>query len=256
MNPHLNFKIYGQGQPVIILHGLFGTLDNWHSFAIMLENAGYMAILLDQRDHGRSEHTHDFNYEILAKDLFSFLEENWIYEGTIIGHSMGGKTCLKYIADYDPTNFKFVIVDIGIKKYKEGHLEIFEALLSINLDEITSRSQVENILMDGLKNRSIVQFLMKNLTRTKSGGFEWKINLPLLYKNYEHILEAIHFKHESLAETLFIRGGQSRYILDEDWPQIQKILPDSQLITIEDAGHWVHAEKPDELFNTIIDFIK
>ncbi len=256
MNPQLNYKIYGQGKPVVILHGLFGTLDNWHNFAKKLQEKGYMAILVDQRDHGRSEHTNDFNYPILAQDLQLFLEENWIYEGIIIGHSMGGKTCLEYISDYNPTDFKFVIIDIGIKQYEEGHMDIFNALMSVQLDTITSRNEVEDILMNAIKDNGVVQFLMKNLTRTLEGGFKWKINLPLLYKNYDNILKAIKFKEPSNVETLFIRGEHSGYIQDEDWPEIQKNLPNSQLKTIYGAGHWVHADRPVELFDTIIDFIK
>ncbi len=256
MNPALNYKIYGQGQPVIILHGLFGTLDNWHNFAKKLEEAGYMAILIDQRDHGRSEHTQAFSYPILAQDLHQFLEENWIYGGTIIGHSMGGKTCLQYLANYNTEDFKYVIIDIGIKQYEEGHNDIFEALLSVPIDTIKTRSEAETILMEKIKDKGVVQFLMKNLTKVPEGPYAWKVNLQLLYENYDHILEAIHFKDEVLAETLFIRGSKSNYIQDQDWPEIQDALPNGRLITIEDAGHWVHADKPIELFNEIIDFIK
>ena len=256
MNPELNYKIYGQGQPVVILHGLFGTLDNWHNFAKKLEDAGYMAILIDQRDHGRSGHTREFSYPILAQDLHRFLEENWIYGGAIIGHSMGGKTCLQYLADYNTEDFKFVIIDIGIRRYEGGHSDIFDALMSVPVDKITTRGEAETILMDKIQDKGVVRFLMKNLTRTPDGPYTWKVNLPLLYENYGHILEAIKFKDEILAETLFIRGGKSDYIQDNDWPEIQAALPNSRLITIEDAGHWVHADKPVELFNAIIDFIK
>lgn len=256
MNPELNYKIYGQGQPVIILHGLFGTLDNWHNFGKKLEEAGYMAILVDQRDHGRSAHTDTFNYAALATDLHHFLEENWIYGGTIIGHSMGGKTCLEYLADYLPTDFNFVIIDIGIKRYAEGHRDIFDALMSIPIHEITTRSEAESILIEKIRDRGVVQFLMKNLTKTKEGPYEWKVNLPLLYKNYNHILDEIVFRDPSMVETLFIRGERSDYIQDEDWSKIQEALPNSQLITIAGAGHWVHADKPDELFSAIIDFIR
>lgn len=256
MRPHLNYKIYGNGQPVVILHGMFGTLDNWHNMAKKLEEAGFMAILIDQRDHGRSDHTNTFNYSVLAEDLQQFLTDNWIYEGTIIGHSMGGKTCLQYMSDNNPDSFKFVIIDIGIKKYEDGHTDIFEALMSVHPDQIESRKQAEAILMKSINDDVVVQFLMKNLTRSKNGHFEWKVNLQLLYDNYDRILEAISFKHTSDAQTLFIRGSKSNYILDDDWSLIHKTIPHSHLITIQGAGHWVHADKPVELFNHIIDFIK
>lgn len=256
MSPQLNYKIIGQGPPIIILHGLFGMLDNWLNIAKMLEEAGYMVILLDQRDHGRSEHTNDFSYPLLANDLLHFMEENWIHEAILIGHSMGGKTSLQFVADHDSMISKLLIIDIGKKTYLGGHKDVFEALFAVDIDKIHTREEVQIILMDHLNSIGTVQFLMKNLTRRKEGGFEWKMNLPLIFNNYNNILKEINFLHPVYTETLFIRGGKSDYITDEDWPEIQKTLPFAKLSTINDAGHWVHADQPVELFNKIIDFIK
>jgi esterase len=255
MIPNLNYKIIGQGQPIIILHGLFGMLDNWLNIAKKLETAGFMSILVDQRDHGRSERTHDFNYKLLASDLSSFMEENWIHDAILLGHSMGGKTVLQYMAEHDSGISKSIIVDIGLKKYKGGHQEVFEALFAVDLLKVDSRSEVEDILSSHLKDIGTVQFLMKNLTRKPEGGFEWKMNLNLLYKNYQHILDGIHFDHPIETPTLFIRGDQSDYILDEDWPEILENIPNAKLKSIKNAGHWVHADQPDELFQVIIDYI-
>jgi pimeloyl-ACP methyl ester carboxylesterase len=256
MRPKLNYKIIGKGKPIIILHGLFGMLDNWLNMAKKLDEAGYMVILVDQRDHGRSEHSSDFSYPLLSEDLFHFMEDNWIHEAILIGHSMGGKTGLQFISEHESMVTKFIVIDIGIKKYEGGHQEVFDALFSIDIESVQSRNEVENAMMSRLHDYGTVQFLMKNLTRKKDGGFEWKMNLTLLFANYEKILDGITFTHPCFTETCFIKGSDSNYILDEDMGEILKSLPKARLITIPDAGHWVHADKPNELFNEIIDFIR
>jgi esterase len=256
MSPQLNYKIIGQGKPVIILHGLFGMLDNWLNMSKKLEASGYMVILIDQRDHGRSEHTDDFSYPLLADDLYRFMEDNWIHDAVLIGHSMGGKTSLQFVADHESSISKMIVIDIGIKKYKGGHQDVFDALFAVDLNQAQSRNDVQNVLMQHLHNLGTVQFLMKNLTRQKEGGFEWKMNLTLLHQKYQNILDGITFSHICDTDTLFIRGDLSDYIVDDDWNSIQKMLPKAKLKTIKDAGHWVHVDQPDELFSTIIDFIK
>ncbi|KXK40929.1 MAG: alpha/beta fold hydrolase [Saprospiraceae bacterium] len=255
MSPILNFRILGQGTPVIILHGLFGMLDNWVSFGKKLEDAGYMAVLLDQRDHGRSEHTTDFSYPLLAGDLRRFMDENWMFEAIMMGHSMGGKTCLQFVNEFESYVRKLIIVDMGIKQNVDGHQAVFDALFSFNPDKINSRNEAQSAMMQYVNDPATVQFLMKNLTRKKDGGYEWKMNLPLLHEKYTNIIEAIRFNHPVDTEALFIRGSRSDYILDEDWPEIQQTFPNATLKTVEGAGHWVHADRPDELFQIIIDFI-
>ena len=256
MNPTLNFKTVGQGPPVIILHGLFGTLDNWLTTARKLEDEGFMTFLIDQRDHGRSDHTDAFNYTLLADDILRFMEENWIHETILIGHSMGGKTGLKFVSEHEDMVTKFIVIDICFRKYPSGHEDVFEALLKVDLNKIKSRKEVQDILMNKINNQGTVQFLMKNLTRKIEGGFEWKLNLSLLYKEYENILDEIKFDHPCETKTLFIRGSRSNYIRDEDIPVIQKTFPNSRIVTIEGAGHWVHVDKPNELFEEINAFIR
>lgn len=256
MTPQLNYKILGQGSPIIILHGLFGMLDNWMNMAKRLEAEGYMVILVDQRDHGRSPHTDEFSYALLSEDLFHFMDENWIHNSILIGHSMGGKTSLQFVSEHESMISKLLVIDIGLKKYTGGHQDVFDALFAIDIKNVQNRDEVQSILMKKLNDLGTVLFLMKNLTRNKVGGFEWKMNLPLLYQKYQNILSNISFSHSCETETLFIRGDRSNYILDDDWSQITEILPNAQLKTITDAGHWVHVDQPDELFNTIIDFIR
>lgn len=255
MTVSLNHKIIGQGPPVIILHGLFGMLDNLLLLAKRLEEAGYMAILIDQRNHGRSPHTLEMDYQLMSDDLAHFMSDNWIHDATIIGHSMGGKTALQFTAEHENMVSKLVVIDIGIKKYHHGHDQVFDALFAVPIDTVESRSQVQDILMSKLNDKGTVQFLMKNLSRDPNGGFNWKANLHTLHLRYENIIDGVKFNHPCDTETLFIRGGKSNYIHDDDIQDIKKVLPHAHFNTIEHASHWVHVDAPDELFSQINDFI-
>lgn len=256
MSIQLNHRIIGKGKPIIILHGLFGMLDNWLTIARRLEAAGYMSILIDQRDHGKSDHTHDFNYALLSQDLFDFMEANWIHQSIILGHSMGGKTAMQFAAEHESMVEKLIVVDMGLKKYSGGHSSVFEALFSVNLDSIQSRDDAEMQLALKIREPEVVQFLMKNLSRTKEGAYAWKMNLNLLFEKYDQILAPVNISSPCMLETLFIRGRKSDYIRDEDFAEICTKFPNARIHTIEEAGHWVHADRPDELFNRIIDFIQ
>lgn len=255
MSIQLNHRIIGKGKPIIILHGLFGMLDNWLTIARRLEAAGYMSILVDQRDHGRSDHTNDFNYSLLSQDLFDFMESNWIHESIILGHSMGGKTAMQFAAEHESMVDKLIVVDMGPKRYAGGHNDIFDALFAVNLESIQSREEAEMQLALKIREPEVVQFLMKNLSRTKEGMYAWKMNLSLLYEKYDQILAPVNIPSPCLVDALFIRGRKSDYIRDEDFAEICTKFPNAQIHTIEEAGHWVHADRPDELFNRIIDFI-
>jgi len=251
---NLNHKIYGQGEPLIILHGLFGMLDNWQTLAKRFAEK-YMVIAIDQRNHGRSPHLAEHNYPLMANDLKEFLENNWIYKAHILGHSMGGKTALQFAMDFPDMVDKLVSVDMGIKKYPGGHDAIFEALFSIDIKNLEKRSDAQEQLMTKIDDLGVVQFLMKNLSRKKEGGFAWKMNLDALHKDYQNILSPIEGT-EFGGETLFVRGGASRYVLDEDWNSIQELFPNSKLETVDGAGHWVHAVAPEELFGIVSEFLQ
>jgi esterase len=252
----LNYKVYGSGQPLVILHGLFGMLDNLQLLARKLEQAGYMVYLVDQRDHGKSPHTEVFNYEVLAEDLNQFLEDNWLHQVILIGHSMGGKTAMQFVSHYTTDIRKLIVVDIAPKAYPRGHESVFDALLSIDLAGLSSRNDAEEMLMSKLNDIGTVQFLMKNLSRKKEGGFEWKMNLPLLHQSYPNILSEITTDHPVGLDVLFIQGEHSGYILDSDKEDILKKFPDAKFELIPDAGHWVHADAPDALYQSVIRFIE
>ncbi len=250
----LNFKTFGHGDPIIILHGLFGTLDNWQTIARHLANH-HSVYIVDQRNHGRSPHMAEMDYPAMAEDLKHFLERHWIYKTHIIGHSMGGKTAMQFALDFPDMVDKLVVVDIAPKTYPGGHEAIFEALFAVKPDEIQDRSQAENILAGRIPDNGVVQFLLKNLSRSKHGGYEWKMNLPVILKDYPKILAGINSDEKFEKPVLFIRGAKSNYIQDEDWPGILRLFPDARLQTIENAGHWVHADAPDALLKSVEHFL-
>ena len=251
----LNYKSFGAGEPVVILHGLFGMLDNWQTIAKKLADK-HKVFIVDQRDHGRSPHTDAINYPLMADDLLNFLDDHSIYDPTIIGHSMGGKTAMQLALDYPDMLEKLVIVDIAPVKYAGHHDAIFESLLSVDLSKATSRKEVEQQLETMIKTYSVRQFLMKNLTRNGSGGYSWKMNLPILYRDYRDLLEDVDGQLPFAKPSLFIRGGQSEYVPDETIPLIHERFPGAEIVTFPGAGHWVHADVPNELLAEIRHFLE
>ncbi len=251
----LNYKSFGQGEPVIILHGLFGTLDNWQTIAKQLAE-DYMVFIVDLRNHGRSPHVDEHTYKAMADDIQIFLSENWIYGAHVIGHSMGGKTAMRLALDYPELVNKLVVVDMGIKENEPGHQAIFKALLGLDLENVTSRGEASAVLQKGIEDSGVRQFLLKNLTRKLEGGYEWKMNLSVIHAHYNDILEAIEHDDTFDNPTLFLRGGQSDYVLDEDFEAIQELFTDATLATIEKSGHWVHAAAPKDFLRIVRAFLK
>lgn len=251
----LHHKILGHGDPVIILHGLFGTLDNWQTVGRLLGET-YQVFLVDQRNHGRSPHIPEHTFQAMAADLGHFMEFNWIHHTHLIGHSMGGKTAMQFALQHPEKVGKLVVVDIGPKAYAGGHEHIFDALLSIDLPSVTEREEVEARLREKISENSIVQFLMKNLSRTKDGIYHWKMNLSVLHDHYTDMLGAIESPLPYEGPALFIRGERSPYILDDDWSDLTDLFPHARLATVPEAGHWVHADAPGELLKLVRNFFK
>ncbi len=250
----LNYKSFGQGDPVVVLHGLFGTLDNWQTIGKKLAEH-HTVYLVDQRNHGRSPHHERMTYTDMADDLQHFMESNWMFKAHIIGHSMGGKTAMQFAWAYPDMVEKLVVVDIAPKTYEGGHEAIFSALRQLDLSKVESRSDAEQALESSISNLDIRQFLLKNLSRHKEGGYRWKMNLDALWNHYQDILAGPPNAEVFPGDTLFIRGSRSRYIQDEDRELIQAHFPNSELQTVEGAGHWVHAEAPTELLRRIQKFL-
>ena len=249
----LNFKSFGQGTPVIILHGLFGNLDNWQTFAKQLAEH-FLVYIVDQRNHGRSPHTDEMNYQAAAEDLRNFMEDQWIYRAHLIGHSMGGKTAMQFAFDYPDMLDRLVVVDITPRVNPDRQGDLIEAMLALDPSQLTSRKEAEEQLIDKIPDFGVRAFLLKNLTRNKTGGYRWKMNLPVLHQALPNILAAVEGEPFT-GPTLFVRGGQSDYIANQDWPEISRLFPEASLATIPDAGHWVHADAPQSLLEHIIPFL-
>jgi len=240
----LNYKSFGQGEPVIILHGLFGTLDNWQTIAKALADE-YLVFIVDQRNHGRSPHVPGMSYSLLAEDLREFMESHWIYRAHIVGHSMGGKTAMQFALIYPDMVDRLAVIDIAPKAYAGGHEAIFDALLSLPLDEVESRQEAEAFLAARIDDPGVLQFLLKNLSRSTEGHYAWKMNLPVLHQYYHKILDTVAGDAPYEESVLFLRGGRSQYIqLPQDEPAIRALFPEARIETVPGAGHWVHAEAP------------
>lgn len=247
-------KRVGEGRPVIILHGLFGTGDNWRTFAGMLKDQ-YEVILLDLRNHGRSFWSDDFNYEIAAQDVVDLMDELEIQHADIIGHSMGGKVAMTLAQNHPDRVDKLVVVDIARKKYPRGHDLIFDAIFSIEPAQLNDRKEAEDKLALKIGEQGVRQFLLKSLARDKEGGFRWKTNFKALFKSYEEILSEVEVT-EIKAKTLFIRGSRSSYIREEEVSRLKDYMPEAEVSVVSiDAGHWVHAERPKELFGHVSSFL-
>lgn len=249
----LHYKEIGEGKPLVILHGLFGTSDNWQTHAKKLGEY-FRVILVDQRNHGHSPWSEDFTYEHLADDLERLIVHLDIEQFLLIGHSMGGKTAMYYSQKYPNRLEKMVVVDIGIKRYPMHHNEIIKGIKSIDLSTIASRSAAEQAMLPFVDSYGVRQFLLKNLYWIEKGKLAWRMNVDVLEREMEEILAPIpHI--EVWTPTLFLRGAMSNYILDEDWDAIEELFPDATLETIENAGHWVHSEQPEEFIEKVLGFI-
>jgi pimeloyl-ACP methyl ester carboxylesterase len=251
--PLLYAREYGAGPPVIILHGLFGFSDNWQTIAKGLSGE-HLVIVPDLRNHGRSPHLPTHSYPEMAEDLRAFMEEKWIFNAVVIGHSMGGKVAMQLALDHPDMVDKLVVVDMAPGKAVDNHSGIFEALMGMDLSQFSDRKQAEEYLAERVPDMGTRQFLLKNITRGDDGHFAWKMNLPVLWKHFPDILAPVSGPNPFDKPTLFVSGSRSNYIKDEDWPLIQSLFPQAKLVTIEGAGHWVHADKPAELLAVLSAF--
>ena len=249
----LFFQEYGTGQPLIILHGMLGTLDNWHSLSKRFA-ASYRVIAADLRNHGRSPHSDTLTYEAMAEDVLELMETQRLDSTNVIGHSMGGKVAMT-LALENPTRVnKLIVVDIAPRSYRRSHDELLDTLMSVNLTLFQSRQQVDEELATKIPDRTVRLFLMKNLARDASGSFFWKANLATISKNDEELSTEIDSPAPFLNPTLFVRGKRSDYILESDTPSIQRLFPNARIESM-DAGHWVHAESPARFAEIVEQFL-
>jgi len=251
----LHFEQSGKGHPLIILHGLFGSLENWRTLSKVLAQS-FQVFAIDQRNHGRSPHSPRFTYQVMMEDLHEFMEEQKLPSAYVIGHSMGGKTAMLFALAYPTMVDKLIVVDIAPKAYARGHDDIFGALFSLDLRVITTRHEADAVLAKKLPDLALRQFLLKNLERNESGALRWRIALHEIYQSYPEIMQALEWDGRPfLQPTLFIRGERSEYIKDSDAPTIKALFPWARIATIANVGHWAHAEAPQEFSRTVLDFL-
>ena len=248
----LHYRELGEGQPMIILHGLFGFSDNWQSHAKKLAEY-YRVILVDLRNHGHSEWTNDFSYSLMADDIKELCDDLDLKKIILVGHSMGGKVAMLFAQRYADLLEKLIVVDIGIKEYPMHHQHILAGLHALNLENMKARSEADAVLRKYIDSEGVIQFLLKNLYWKEKGQLAFRMNLAVLEREMSEILGALP-SIEVMVPTLFIRGELSNYILDEDISALEDNFPDSQLVTIPNSGHWVHAEAQDGFIEALLGF--
>jgi len=249
----LFYREYGEGQPFIILHGLMGSSDNWLPQAKMLSDQ-YHVFVVDQRNHGQSPHSEEFNYKLLSEDILEFILEMDLEKPIVLGHSMGGKAAMNFALAHPDKLKTLIVVDIAPKGYEIRHDHIVEGLKAIPIESIQSRNEADDALAPFVPEIGVRQFLLKNLTRKPEGGFEWKLNLRVIDSNLERIGGGLIYSGKFEKNTLFIRGTKSSYILEEDKATIREIFPKATIVEL-DAGHWVQAEMPTEFVTVVKNFL-
>lgn len=252
----LFYKQYGAGPPLLILHGLLGASGNWHTLASKVLAEHFSVYALDQRNHGRSPHTDDFDYPLMAEDLLGFIRQHDLGAPHLLGHSMGGKTAMQFALHYPEHTGKLIVVDMAPRAYPPHHSDLIAALQAVDLSVHDSRGEIDAFLAEAIPSRGVRQFLLKNLDYDSAAGqYSWRMNLDAIARNYAAINVGIEAPEPFRGEALFVRGGNSPYVQDDDIPQIEALFPNARLVTIEKAGHWVHAEQPQALAQVVLDFL-
>ena len=251
----LHSNIIGEGSPFIILHGFLGMGDNWKTLAKQFSGLGFQVHLVDQRNHGRSFHDSEFNYDVLAADLKTYCNHHNLENIVLLGHSMGGKTAMLFAALYPEIVSKLIVADISPRFYPVHHDAILEGLTSLNFEEITSRKEAEIQLSKYVQDVGTRQFLLKNVYRISPTVLGLRINLKTLKTQVSEVGEALPSTLIFQKDTLFLRGDKSEYISTPDEVLIKNQFPIATLETISNAGHWLHAENPVEFFDRVGAFI-
>lgn len=253
----LYYREFGSGQPVIILHGLFGQSDNWVTVARRIADQ-FHVFIPDQRNHGQSPHASIHSFPAMADDLSAFIEEHGILNPIIIGHSMGGKTAMTYALENAGAVKKLVVIDISPRRYPERkiHTQVISQMMNIDLRTVTTRTEVEKILDSQISDSRVRMFIMKNLYYKLHGQLAWRLNLEAINQSMDLLFDGISSDNRYMGPALFVRGGKSDYITDSDIPLIKNLFPSAIIKTISGASHWVHADAPEELCYLLSSFLE
>lgn len=240
----LNYKVFGDvGEDIIIIHGLLGSLDNFQTIAKQLSET-YRVWLLDMRNHGRSFHSEEMNYEVMVEDVHEFMKSNQLAHAHLIGHSMGGKVAMNFALTYPELVNDLIIIDIGPKKYEGDHQVILKTMKDISLNDFSERSEIEEKISEKIHSQKIVQLMMKNLGRDQNTFF-WKPNVEVILKNYRLLMDTMP-KHQIFnGKTVFIKGENSDYIELDELEDFRKYFSEAQMMIVPNSGHWVHADQPE-----------
>lgn len=253
----LNYNQFSdKGRPLLILHGLFGNLKNWnwHSRELAKDFAVYA---LDLRNHGESPHSPAMDYGIMAGDVQEFIDSRKLDEVSILGHSMGGKVAMRLALDNPGRVNRLLVADIAPVAYSDergDHENVFSGLMAVDLPGLQSRADAETALATQIQEPAVRQFLASNLVRSQQGEYRWRFNLPVLYKNYERLRDAITADNTFGRPVLFIKGAKSNYIKEGDCAAVERLFPRARIKTVMGAGHWLHAEKPQVFYKLARDF--
>jgi esterase len=254
LNVPLHFKEAGRGRPVILLHGLLGSADNWHHVSLRLAERWHV-IAVDQRNHGQSPHTAEMDYPLMAGDLDHFMAVRGLETARVIGHSMGAKTAMQLALDYPARVEKLVVGDMAPRAYAPVFGRILAALQALDLTAFSSRPQLEAALAPAIPDLVLRRFLLKNLGRAASGELQWKNNLRGLADNYPRLCAAVAGPGPFRKPVLLLRGGRSDYVGQADEPLIRDLFPQVEIRTMPAAGHWLHADCLDEFVALVGEFL-
>ena len=250
----LHSTIVGNGAPLLILHGYFGMSDNWRGLGNKFSE-NFEVHLIDQRNHGRSFHCDDFDYELLVEDLHNYIESHHLSKVHLLGHSMGGKVAMLFAVTYPELVDKLIVADISPKYYKPHHEHILAALNTVNFSIQDSRKKVEDVLKIYIEEPGILQFLLKNVYWKTKGQLAYRFNIHSLTENNSEVGEALpSFTHFS-GPTLFLRGEKSNYITKNEESLIEAHFSNATIVTVKNAGHWLHAENPTQFFDEVVSFL-
>ncbi|HHY86163.1 MAG TPA: alpha/beta fold hydrolase [Verrucomicrobia bacterium] len=250
----LHYQETGTGAPLIVLHGLFGSLDNWAPVNRQLSR-NFRVIAVDLRNHGRSPHSPEMNFSVMAEDILELMTRLGLEQSHLLGHSMGGKAAMQLALNHPERVDRLVVADVAPVRYPPSHTHLIRAMMSLNVEALETRSQAESALESSIPDRQVRQFLLKSLARDDSGRFRWRLNLEVLERNYEQLLAAPEGERPCERPTLFLRGERSDYIRESDLQEIRRLFPRSEVTLVRGAGHWVHAEQPEQVANAARAFL-
>lgn len=252
----LHSRIEGEGILMIILHGFLGMSDNWKSLATQFASAGFQVHALDLRNHGKSFHSDEFNYEVMVEDVKNYIHVHQLKNSVVLGHSMGGKVAMLLATSYPDLVSKLVIADIGPKYYAPHHQTILAGLNAVDFSKKPSRNDVEQIVSNFISDIGTRQFLLKNLYWKTPEQLAFRFNLEVFNDKIETIGTALPFDNRFDKPALFLRGDNSDYILDADFETIYHHFPEASVVTIVNAGHWLHVENPKDFSLELLRFLK